>query len=219
MILTITDTIVIGLIAALLWLSIFYVYRRFTVDVFRQKMFEIRDELFDFAADGNIEFNNPAYKLLRTTMNGFLRYGHKVGLFELVIIASFTKNELIKAQNISFDNKWDMVKIGLDPELVVKLDTFKRKMHQTIMIQLLMGSPFFACFIIPSIVIIGLKDKISTSIINKLTKPREICLTVKNIVLNNGPNFMDGPINQAQSTAFMYGENKLDLVTADLLAA
>ena len=46
------------------------------LDSFRQNMFAIRDELFDFAADGNIAFDHPAYMMLRNQMNGFIRYAH-----------------------------------------------------------------------------------------------------------------------------------------------
>jgi hypothetical protein len=55
------------------------------LDIFRQKMFVVRDELFDYAAAGNIDFNHPAYRLLRKSMNGFLRYGHRLSLFQLII--------------------------------------------------------------------------------------------------------------------------------------
>lgn len=51
------------------------------LDAFRQEMFAIRDELFDYAADGNINFNDPAYRLLRRYMNGFIRYAHQLTFF------------------------------------------------------------------------------------------------------------------------------------------
>jgi hypothetical protein len=34
--------------------------------------------LFDFALDGGIEFDNPAYTQLRDLMNGFIRYAHNL---------------------------------------------------------------------------------------------------------------------------------------------
>ncbi len=57
----------------------------FRVDQFRQRMFAIRDELFDYAASGAIDFNDPAYRLLRQSMNGFIRYGHQLTLFRLLL--------------------------------------------------------------------------------------------------------------------------------------
>jgi hypothetical protein len=37
--------------------------------------------MFDYAADGNISFNDPAYALLRKSMNGFIRYAHTLTFF------------------------------------------------------------------------------------------------------------------------------------------
>lgn len=54
------------------------------VDEFRQAMFAVRDELFDFAAKGGGAFSHPAHRLLRQSMNGFIRYGHQLTLFRLI---------------------------------------------------------------------------------------------------------------------------------------
>jgi hypothetical protein len=43
------------------------------LDRFRQDVFGLRDELWDFAASGQISFDDPAYRLLRQLMNGFIR--------------------------------------------------------------------------------------------------------------------------------------------------
>jgi hypothetical protein len=48
------------------------------VDLFRQQMFALRDELFDFAMNENIDFDDPAYLHLRDLMNGFIRYAHNI---------------------------------------------------------------------------------------------------------------------------------------------
>jgi hypothetical protein len=58
------------------------------VDRFRQDMFSIRDELFDYAASGAIEFSDPAYRLLRQSMNGFIRYAHRLTLFQVLLTMS-----------------------------------------------------------------------------------------------------------------------------------
>src|SRR5438034_929815 len=57
----------------------------FLVDEFRQKMFAVRDELFDYAASGEIAFEHPAYRLLRQSMNGFIQFGHRLTLFRLCL--------------------------------------------------------------------------------------------------------------------------------------
>jgi len=62
---------------------IFKILPLLRLDCYRQKMFAVRDELFDYAADGNISFDDPAYVLLRSQMNGMIRYGHQLTLFRI----------------------------------------------------------------------------------------------------------------------------------------
>ena len=54
-------------------------------DAFRQRAFAIRDELFDYAADGNIAFNDQAYWRLRLAMNGMIRYSHRLTFGEAIL--------------------------------------------------------------------------------------------------------------------------------------
>jgi hypothetical protein len=54
------------IVQSLLWviLLVFVVFRLWPeqrVDLFRQQVFMARDELFDFAAAGNVRFDEPAY--------------------------------------------------------------------------------------------------------------------------------------------------------------
>lgn len=55
-------------------------WRNYRLDRFRQNLFAIRDDLFDYAAAGNVSFNDPAYWRLRLLMNSLIRYGHHVNL-------------------------------------------------------------------------------------------------------------------------------------------
>jgi hypothetical protein len=54
-------------------------------DMFRQQMFALRDELFDFAMEDRITFDHPAYILLRQLMNGFIRYAHNLTPFRTML--------------------------------------------------------------------------------------------------------------------------------------
>ena len=48
-----------------LWALFHWLYRDYRVDLFRQRMFALRDQLFDIAASGRIAFDDPAYGKLR----------------------------------------------------------------------------------------------------------------------------------------------------------
>ena len=65
-----------------LWVLLFKLYPDYCVDRFRQDMFDLRADLFD---DGQIARGHPAYRLLRQTMNGFIRFGHRVNLLHAML--------------------------------------------------------------------------------------------------------------------------------------
>jgi len=64
----------------LLFLAVilFELFPRLALDSFRQDLYKIRDDLFLYAADGKISFDDPAYKLSRDYLNGAIRYAHKI---------------------------------------------------------------------------------------------------------------------------------------------
>ncbi|MBI1790616.1 MAG: hypothetical protein HYR60_24055 [Acidobacteria bacterium] len=57
-----------------------FLWREYRIERFRQRIFQIRDELFDFAAEGNLSFDNPAYGALRASMNSMIRFAHRMSL-------------------------------------------------------------------------------------------------------------------------------------------
>ena len=69
-------------IAWLIWYQFWIPYR---VDYFRQKLFKLRDELFEYANAGHVEFTHPAYTDLRLTINALIRYGHRVTIWRIVM--------------------------------------------------------------------------------------------------------------------------------------
>lgn len=78
----------LGLIA--LWALFYLALRAYWLDRLRQKLFAIRDDLFDFAADGGIDFAEPAYRQLRDDLNSLIRFADKVSFLRLVL-ARFVK--------------------------------------------------------------------------------------------------------------------------------
>lgn len=76
------------ILALLLWL-----YRDYRTDVFRQKMFALRGDLFDEARLGRIAFDSDAYGMLRSTMNGFIRFGHRFSLTKTILFSMVLKKE------------------------------------------------------------------------------------------------------------------------------
>jgi hypothetical protein len=61
-----------------LWFLYFFCWREHRIDTYRQRLFAIRDELFDYAASGAIKFDDPAYTTLRDLSNGLIRFAHRM---------------------------------------------------------------------------------------------------------------------------------------------
>lgn len=87
-----TDMHVISVMSALglaaLSLFVFYFWRDYRLDVFRENLFNVRDALFLYALDNGIEFNDPAYSILRERMNIMLRFAHELDLTRLLLVAT-----------------------------------------------------------------------------------------------------------------------------------
>jgi len=60
-------------------------WRAALIDSFRANVFALRDELFDFAAAGNISFENPAYSELRVSMNSVIRFAERITFIRMCL--------------------------------------------------------------------------------------------------------------------------------------
>lgn len=119
----------------LAWLY-FWLYRDYRRDLLRTRLFKLRADLFDAAREGRIDFNHPAYGLLRSTLNGFLRYGHRMGAFRLVMTALFVDAREME-ELYQFRSKWQKAVRSLDPEVRDWLESLRAQAHGALFSHLL----------------------------------------------------------------------------------
>ncbi len=130
----------------------------FRLDEFRQRMFAIRDELFDYAAAGNIGFNDPAYRLLRQSMNGFIRYAHQLTFFR-VCMADLHRRTSGEEQRMVWHDKWQHALDQVDDEDVKeRLMDFHFQSLQLTMNRLVLGSPILILMVAAAIIALVLRD-------------------------------------------------------------
>lgn len=132
-----------------LWYLVFWLYRDLRVDIFRQELFALRDEVFDYAAAGHISFEAPAYGLLRSAMNGFIRFGHRFNALQVLIFALLNgRDGLPHAER--FDRVWSTALNSLDQETKGALIDFRSRMHQLVFKHVILSSPLLvASLVIP----------------------------------------------------------------------
>lgn len=111
------------------------------LDSFRQEMFALRDELFDFADAGNISFSHPSYRLLRRSMNGFIRFGHQLTFFRLCMTLLRWKFGLEKP-NLGWARSLSQsLKTIPDESVRTRLEAFHSRAFVLVFRRLIMGSP------------------------------------------------------------------------------
>jgi len=104
-------------------------------------MFALRDEMFDFAANGNISFNDPAYVLLRKSMNGFIRYAPNLTFFRMNLTL-FYWNVFSKLPETKWSESWNdaMTRIA-DENVRRQMQMFHQRSMQLVAKRLVLGSP------------------------------------------------------------------------------
>ena len=65
--------------------------RPYLLDRFREELFIIRDDLFDYAAEGHIDFDDPNYGAVREWLNGSIRLAHRFGPLDTALMSVFGK--------------------------------------------------------------------------------------------------------------------------------
>lgn len=112
-----------------LWVLIFWAWRDYRLDAFREKLFALRAELFDFAARGKVSFDHPAYTILRGRMNAMIRLAHVLTMTRLIIVLALKDKTLPDHKLI----QWQEAVEGLDSvEVKANLKDFHARMIKII---------------------------------------------------------------------------------------
>ncbi len=123
-----TTVTVLSTLSSLLGLALlgFWAFRQFYIDEFRQNVFRLRDELFDYARVGNIAFDHPAYITLRSLMNGYIRFSERISLIHFLCVSLMTHLTNHEYPN-KFSAEWERTTAPLDEETKAKLEEFRQR--------------------------------------------------------------------------------------------
>jgi hypothetical protein len=169
-------TMLSSLISVLLfWIMIFWFYRGYCVDLYRQKVFRLRAELFDDAMNGKLPFNHKSYGLLRVTMNGSIRFAHKLNLGLLITL-------LISRRNVDdeelFGKKIENSLKGLTDTQTRMFYEYMTKLRHLTLVHMLQSSPVItATIIIPIILDVVIRVSL-TSLIRVLSVPLRYIIAI-----------------------------------------
>lgn len=119
-----------------LWCMIAWLYRDYRIDKFRQSAFALRDELFDYAYAGQLPFDHPAYGLLRSLMNGFIRFSHRLTFSQLIV------SELLVADapGVPFHTRWTHAIDDLPEETRHAVNCYLHRLNHLAIEHIVLGS-------------------------------------------------------------------------------
>lgn len=138
--------IAIPLSAGFVWVLYFWLYRAYRVDKFRESVFILRDSLFDLAASGKIGFDHPAYIMLRQTLNGSIRFGHRFGLLQMIVCMFVERKRM--AAGYHYQVVWEQRTAELSKEVQEALEAVRANLHMRVVEQFIFTSPVLICTIV-----------------------------------------------------------------------
>jgi hypothetical protein len=132
-------TVVISILGLIGLFVVFYgPWQSLIVDTCRQVLFQIRDEIFDKAADGDgITFDTPVYVEVRRVLNSMIRHCHDFTWIEFLVMMKMTRSSEIQESALH-----RLVEAIEDEELQ---DYFKTKVAVAAFVMIVMAwlrSPF-----------------------------------------------------------------------------
>ena len=66
--------------------------RDFKLDQTRQDLFKIRNDLFDLASAGTLDFNEDSYRIVRATLNGSIKFLEDLSFWRVILFLVFSKS-------------------------------------------------------------------------------------------------------------------------------
>lgn len=79
----------------------YWIWRDYVVDVTRQQLFELRDQLFDMATEGKLNRASEVYLILRRIFNSNIRFAHEM---DWVHIVTFYVAAVIRKGGVIFES-------------------------------------------------------------------------------------------------------------------
>lgn len=138
-----------------LFVIYFFLYRDYRRDLHRERLFALRDRLFLFAASGKVDFESPAYGLLRMLINSSIRHTHTIGAIESLLLYFMTRKNPRVAQT-QFREKWKVEVDKLPQEAQNQLNEIHHELHYLVFKQMVATSYFAILLFTPVFLAIGL---------------------------------------------------------------
>lgn len=132
--------------------------RAYQRDAFRQQAFKMRDRLFDYAADGHVAFNDPAYYQLRLNMNRMIQFSHRLNFGEALLPMIILRGQ--QARPSASFLAWQQAVAEKPAEVREELKNIHHDFQELVIVHLIVTTPFVWLCIAPFALMHGLHQAI-----------------------------------------------------------
>lgn len=117
--------------------------RKLFLDLMRERLFELRFELFRLGMSGELSFDNDAYRSLETLFNGLLRFGHRISFLTWV----YSSRAIARAQQekdyVNISSQIALKVSRLNPETQEKITRILEDVHSDVIAYMAFSSLLF----------------------------------------------------------------------------
>lgn len=129
----------LGFGLVLLWVVYYFGWRLYRIDNVRHDLFELRNELFLYAAEDGISFNHPAYVALRRRIEALIRFAHTMTLSRVLIFGIQHQRTPLPVVQERL-HQWEIAVNQLPQDTAMKLRDIHNRVTIRIMVQMFSGN-------------------------------------------------------------------------------
>ena len=140
-----------GLALAGMWIFFYWGFRDYRLDLCKQRILELRGELFDMAHEGKLAFDDPTYITFRRVLEGGVHLCHRLRLLDILMFHVFTSNPEMHASAKGFDERWVQNAERHDADSRRQLRIIRDQFHNTVVELVAFTSPLLVVTLVPAI--------------------------------------------------------------------
>jgi len=155
----------------LIWILFFWFWRDYRVDLCRERLFVIRQDLFDLALERKLDFDSPSYGLLRITINATIQFAHRFTLLEVIGIAIVGRGTAGDKISGAYRDRWDAAVHDLDPGTRQDLEAIRSRVYFQVFEQVVMTSAilmFSTISLFLVLFLVAIKRRLQSAIARRL---------------------------------------------------
>lgn len=130
---------------------VFWCLRKYRVDALRHRLFVERDRLFNLALVGALDFNDPAYVMLRESINSMIRFAHRINLVRVLVVQRLCRGTTFDQRSEALRRDWENAVLALPSE---EVRNQVRTIHEAVLLEVVkhttIGWCLWICLVIAS---------------------------------------------------------------------